>query len=362
MAVGCVALLLGVEGLPAAAARDPLKPVWLSPLKADNSFDAIVAPDKKHVWAFGQVGAGVNDKPLIYRKSGAKWVRAALPAGLRGGVDAASASSAKNVWAVGSDTSAKKPTYLLRWNGERWKVVRRWDAHVVYEIVATPGGGAWAFDTMKPRALRFDGKRWRQVKTPVTIRSATVHGKTLWAWGDDKDGQSKVVRFDGTRWTTVDPGSLLPPQTEKDSFTFYKTLAVVAGEVWLTAGHYTDLEDPEAPVQAFLLRYADGAWHREAPGLDVGLELHEAVPDGKGGLWFLGLEDIPAADGISRDAFHLVHRARSGRWTRRYLGRNFRGTPGLSDFALIPGTKQLIGVGHIEPPSTTYTSAVYRLN
>ena len=157
-------LLSTLVGAPGAAAaeRDPLKPVWTSGLPGQDEFDVVVAPDRKNVWAFGM---DRRERAIAYRKSGATWKPAGLPRGLKGSIVEASASSARNVWAVGyEDFNTAKPTYLLRWNGERWKVAKRWDAFLA-SAVATGSRGVWVFDEARPRALRFDGRRWRRVNS-----------------------------------------------------------------------------------------------------------------------------------------------------------------------------------------------------
>ncbi|MEO3781862.1 hypothetical protein ABGB12_00915 [Actinocorallia sp. B10E7] len=358
------AATLGVLTVPVstatAAERDPLKPVWLNTLKADNGFDIILAPGGKNVWAFGTAHPDYKNRPLIYRKSGSTWKRAELPRGLNGWMKAADASSANNVWTVGSDSfDDRGATYLLHWDGRRWSLVRHWDARIVSAVAATGKHGVWVFDSQRPRALRFDGRRWRKAKTPISIWGAKAHGKTIWAWGFDKNDRARVVRFDGRRWKTVDPGALLPEQTRK-SITLFDAPVIDGKDVWMVGYHISDWKDENSKENSFLLRYKNGKWRKEKtdPAVPIGFE---PVPDGRGGLWFLASEDTSDPDGVSEEDLFLTHRTASGRWTERFLGHVVRGTPGVADMVRLPGTQRLLGAGHIEPPTGNYDAAIFEL-
>lgn len=337
-------VLAGAEGA-AAEPRDPLAPVWAAGLKADSGFNALVAPDAGHVWAFGVTSPEAGDRPLVHRRAGAGWKRAALPRGLRGQVELADASGPDNVWAVGDDPyHPRGGTYLLRWDGKRWTVARRWNARTVSAVVATGARGVWVFDRTRRRALRFDGRRWREVKTPVAVWSAAGRGGKLWAWGMDGK-KPKVVRFDGRRWRTAHPGGILPKPTAK-SFTSCGTPAFARDGVWLVCTHLRDWSAANPRAEVFLLRRAGGAWHREPLDPAVPVDA-EPVPDGKGGLWFLATRDASAQDGPVADDLLLTHRAADGHWSARLLGRAVAGDPEVADFVRLPGAGRLLGAGSV---------------
>ncbi|MDR2986858.1 MAG: hypothetical protein LBV34_18680, partial [Nocardiopsaceae bacterium] len=87
-----------------------------------SGYFAVTSPSKTAAWAVG--GAGGNGNPATGRPVAARWLHGkwrtvSLPAGLPGALNAVSADSAKDVWAISLDNR-----YLLHWNGTKWAVAR----------------------------------------------------------------------------------------------------------------------------------------------------------------------------------------------------------------------------------------------
>ncbi|WP_460364962.1 hypothetical protein [Actinocorallia lasiicapitis] len=344
----------GVLALALAAPAPVLAPVWTSRTAVPDKFSAIVAPDAKNVWAFGGSHGDHRGKPLAYRKSGAGWKRVALPSGLRGSIELASAASAKDIWAVGSDLAHAKPTYLLHWNGTRWSVPRRWDGRAVVSVVATGKGRVVAFDGGRARALRFDGKRWSTLKTPDSVWAAAYGGKTLWAQTLSDKGKVRIFRYAGGRWKLSDPGALLPRGGK--GMTIVSGLAAAGGEVWLSAFRLADLAEPSVDgAQQILLRFRDGAWKAVTPVPKAGLG--KPLPDGKGGLWFVGSPFSESADPTTV----LYHRTADGRWASKTAGRVVGTDSGIDDVVRIPGTGTFLGAGSAGTKGGGYDAAVYQI-
>ncbi|MEO3784766.1 hypothetical protein ABGB12_15620 [Actinocorallia sp. B10E7] len=359
-AVFASAVLMVPAGASTAAERDPLTPVWTSPLKGDNGFNAIVAPDEKNIWAFGSTRSAGKEKPLVYRKSGSTWKRARLPSGLNGGIQAADASSASNIWAVGGGSfDGKGSAYLLHWNGERWKLAKRWKSAFPLTIAATSGRGVWVFDFSQPRALRFNGRRWHKVKTPVPVLNAAARGKTTWASGPDGYGKAKVMRFDGRRWKISNPDALLPKHTE-GSMTLFGEPAFAGKDVWMVAYRIANRNDDDSKIESFLLRHSNGRWRKEKTGPASTIS-HTPVPDGRGGLWLLASENMSDQDGDPAYGLVLTHRTATGRWSERLLG-HVDETKGVFEVVRLPGTQRLLGVGSVEPPGRDEDAAIFELS
>ena len=136
----------GAPGRPAAAARPVTRPVAVTTsagartvaagppggwrmVTADHygsagnasGYATVIAPGQHDAWVFGGTNPGAASSPVAVHWNGHIWRAARLPAGLGSFISAASASSPANVWAVSSFGG-----YLLRWNGSRWSVARRW--------------------------------------------------------------------------------------------------------------------------------------------------------------------------------------------------------------------------------------------
>ncbi|GAA2720212.1 hypothetical protein GCM10010439_07670 [Actinocorallia aurantiaca] len=348
-------------GASTAAARDPLAPVWVSPLKGDSDFSTIVAPDAKNVWAFGTTRSAGKARPLAYRKSGSIWKRARLPDGLNGGIHAADAPSANNIWAVGGGSFDRGGSaYLLHWNGERWKLVRRWKSALPLTIATTGRRGVWVFDSLQSRALRFDGRRWHNVKTPALVLNAAARGKTIWASGLGKGSKAKVMRFDGQRWKLSNPDALLPKHT-KESMTFFGEPAFAGENVWMIAHRFANRNDGNPKIESFLLRHGNGRWRKEKTGPASTIS-HAPAPDGRGGLWLLASKNMSYPDGNLEYDLVLAHRTATGRWSERPLGHVANETTGISEFVRIPGTQRLFGVGSVEPPGRDENAVIFELS
>ncbi|WP_157963573.1 hypothetical protein [Actinocorallia populi] len=361
LAVVFSAVLMAPAGASTAAARDPLTPVWVSPLKGDSDFSAIVAPDAKNVWAFGTTRSAGKAKPLTYRKSGSTWKRVRLPSGLNGRIQAADASSASNIWAVGGGSFNRGGSaYLLHWNGERWKLARRWKSALPLTIAATGRRGVWVFDFSRPRALHFDGRRWHKVETPVPVLNAAARGKTAWASGPDGYGKTKVMRFDGRRWKLSNPDALLPKHT-KESMTFFGEPAFAGENVWMVAHRVANRNDDNPKIESFLLRHGNGRWRKEKISSASTIS-YTPVPDGRGGLWLLTSKNMSDQNGDLEYDLVLAHRTATGRWNERFLGHVDEETAGISEFVRIPGTQRLLGVGSVEPPGRDENAAIFELS
>jgi len=355
------AVLMVPAGASTAVERDPLIPVWVGSLKGDNGFRAVVAPDAKNVWAFGATRSAGKAKPLVYRKSGSTWKKARLPSGLKGGIQAADASSASNVWAVGGGSfDGQGSAYLLHWNGERWKLAKRWKSAFPL-TVASSGRGVWVFDSLRSRALRFDGRRWHKAKTPIPVWGAAARGKTVWAWGLSGHGKAEVVRFDGRRWRPANPGTLLPKQTE-DSATAFTEPVFVGKDVWMVANHIVSWTAGNPKGGSFLLRHENGRWRKEKTRPASGLG-HAPIPDGRGGFWVTVSKKISGwVEGDLEYDLVLTHRTATGRWSERLLGHIDEETAGVAEFVRVPGTQRLLGVGSVEPPGKDKDAAIFELS
>ena len=104
------------KGATACAVR------WLvDPVIAGASVDAITALSSRDVWAVGAPHSGPG--PLIAHWNGTRWSRATAPLfGPGGELRLLSASAANNVWTLGIRSRAGGPL-AERWDGRRWRTV-----------------------------------------------------------------------------------------------------------------------------------------------------------------------------------------------------------------------------------------------
>jgi hypothetical protein len=178
---------------------------------------AVAATSAGNVWAVGSAGS----RALILHWDGAAWTRMPGPAGELGGV---AASSPSNAWAVGSTRNFR--TLILHWNGRVWSRVPSPSrtpeglADFLTGVAIGPGNAAWAVGEIscgcgpgKSLIERWNGRSWRLVPSP-TVGGGTnlddvisISARDAWAVGasGSGDGPTKTVilRWDGRAWKRV---------------------------------------------------------------------------------------------------------------------------------------------------------------
>jgi hypothetical protein len=140
---------------------------------------------------------------------------------------AVSASSANNIWAVGYGAQT---TAALRWNGTKWSQVKTPSpgkyTNLLEGVSADSASDAWAVGwycasgctggtyTTRGMILRWNGTAWSTAKLPVTNSTdiTAVHAFSAtdaWAVGTAATG-TLVLHWNGTVWTKVAAPSLYP--------------------------------------------------------------------------------------------------------------------------------------------------------
>jgi hypothetical protein len=180
----------------------------VSPAVGTESFlYGVQAIARDDAWAVGATGSGAccpeHQQSLVLHWNGATWSRVPSPNGSAPNtyLKAVSGSSASRIWAVGSadaglSDGTSRSGLLLRWNGQKWKVVSDLaNAHYL-DVAATSRRNAWvvgdivtsAGDT-KALILHWNGQDWVREKPPgphSTVRLTTVGASSrsnAWALG-----------------------------------------------------------------------------------------------------------------------------------------------------------------------------------
>ncbi len=157
-------------------------------------------------WAVGYVKRrGEAAHALASRLTGSGWT---VRSGPRGRLEAVDGLSGDTLWAVG--TSPGRHGYgrglIVRWNGSRWSLARRFDrASNLRDVVVTSGNDAWAVGqhgrTARPFVVRRHAGPWAVDAAPdvrgwLTAIDGTPHN--LWTFRTHFPGgePSEVVAFD----------------------------------------------------------------------------------------------------------------------------------------------------------------------
>jgi hypothetical protein len=243
---------------------------------------------------------------------------------LRRTIEAASAASGSDIWAVtqfGGD--------ILHYNGSTWKVAHR---------LSGPGQltGITAFSTTNVLVFgsggftgglgtwHYNGRRWQQVTGTASgiSRASALSPASIWAIGATSSPATAIVHYNGTSWQRVKATALTGLQ-------FNDILAQSRTSIWATPSRQA------SGFTAYLVHYNGSGWSRTK--LPWAVDLGRLARDGHGGFW------LSAADSSARS--WIVHRSPAGLWSRTLIGSP---PTDLADPVLIPGTTSLWGAGLVK--------------
>lgn len=163
-------------------------------------------------WAVGSTGA---HQTLIERWDGSQWRRVASPTPAGGaGLQAVSAASPRDAWAVGFTGAAVPQPLILHWNGSRWRKAASpavAGGAYLYGVAASRAGWAWAVGYTNAGATlieRWNGSAWRQVASPSPSGSDVLYGVTgisaQNAWTVGHTGFNTLIEhWNGRKWKQV---------------------------------------------------------------------------------------------------------------------------------------------------------------
>jgi hypothetical protein len=172
-----------------------------------SELGAVTAISSRNVWAVGSYSTSNATRILIEHWNGTKWARVPSPNPpnavgddiLLSGV---AGTSASNVWAVGSYTTATTDKTLIEhWNGRAWKLVASPNPgapgarNILLSVTAASANNALAVGTSITRArqktllMRWNGRAWNQIPSPSPGQASELAGITgtsasdVWAVG-----------------------------------------------------------------------------------------------------------------------------------------------------------------------------------
>jgi len=296
-----------------------------------NGLLSVVSTGRDSAWAFGgtDLAGAASGGPLAEHWNGRSWRAVTLPSGLAGPIDAASAPTANDIWAVGAVGG-----YALHYNGSKWSVAKRWkesrtlpreltgvtafsptNVWVFGGAGADPGLGTW----------HLHGSTWTKV-TGIGGNIATasaLSSRNIWAIGGNATApQNIVLHYNGSTWQQVKSKAL-------DGVQLSDILALSPGNVWVAG--VTNGSKPGA----LLLHLRGTTWTRVKipfPVLPVQL-----APDGTGGLWMTGVSIA------SPGGWRALHLSRAGAWQRYVIPR----ATIVVGLAHVPGTASLWATGTV---------------
>src|SRR5258707_808966 len=253
-------LLSALATAPPAAAGQRACTGWIvkpSPSTGSATLSAVAATSAKDVWAVGSFNTGGAFKTLIEHWNGTRWSVVASPSVGSGDnfLFGAAAASGGPVWAVGSDSVSFGRTLALRWNGQAWTVGK----------TVSPG----------------DGDRFLQAVTAPRARYALAVGSYL------KGNQTRALaeRWTGSGWSLVPAAS---PGADYNSL--QAAAATGTRNAWAVGSRRTSLG---TAFRTLTEHWNGTSWTAMAsPSIGPGdnwLYGVAAVPNG-GGFWAVGTD------------------------------------------------------------------------
>jgi len=321
-------------GYPARAADVPdwdiATKVHYGPSANASGYSAVIAAAKDNAWVFGGTNPGGSSSPAAEHWNGKRWQAWRLPAGLDGFVVAAAASSASNVWAVGEG-------YALRWNGIRWTVAKSWSqASGITSVAAISSSDVWVFGSSSfsggpsVGAWHYNGRAWARAGgiADAIYRASALSPGSIWAITVSPRGGS-VVHYNGSAWNEVPAADAALANTQLND-----VLAASPGNVWVSG-----IAPANAADGRLILAHWNGKkWKRFVAPWPV-QQTERFATDGAHGIW------IPVVTGGDSPTTWILHLSHTGRWVRTEIAAGRGDGVGVGDLALIPGTRNVWGVG-----------------
>jgi hypothetical protein len=225
-------------------------------------------------WAVGVQfgGAGqVPPPPVAYHWNGSAWSLTATPSlGVNAALNAVSASSATDAWAVGSAGPGgynRQAALYERWNGSAWKVVSGPGGRLS-GVADLSASNAWAVGA-RGVVEHWDGTAWSAVTVPSPNPSNTfgnnltaitaISATDIWAVGEFTNtsytNSAYALHYDGTSWAvTVLPQ---PSVNGPSSPVLHGVTAVASNNVWAVGENE---EVPGLGITTLIEHWNGSAW------------------------------------------------------------------------------------------------------
>jgi hypothetical protein len=175
---------------------------------------AVAATSADNAWAVGCLYQGGWDKTLILHWNGTRWLQAPTLYATNAGVvylQGVTATSPSDVWIVGytGDSYSGDQTLLLHWNGKAWSQAPVYIQNGVLSAVAgSSARNIWAVGSNNgtvPLILHWHGSAWKQVHTPSAPAFTALSGvvaiskRDAWAVGSSATG-IVIFHWNGNAW------------------------------------------------------------------------------------------------------------------------------------------------------------------
>ncbi|MFJ3224589.1 hypothetical protein ACIPJS_14720 [Streptomyces sp. NPDC086783] len=331
------------------------------------SFTDIAAASADDAWAVGKspvTGWGDGKQTLLFHYSGKVWRPYDLPSELRRRLDELptvrlDSSGPGDVWlfaGVLTNPDRSRPPLAAHWDGTAWRTVRlpRDFPQIVRGAAVFGPDDAWIVDGSRT-AWHWDGHQWRASRLPGRAQAlAGVSGRDLWAVGSELTPEANPslagAHWDGSQWTETTMPDLAPgPKGDQHYGELTRAIAVSAEDVRAFGTVSSEGGDTDAYFAPLAVRWDGSRWKEEdrPPCCVTG-----GIADG---LLLTPKRYLTASGEARRIAQPHCLTSRSG---GRGCGQHLE----LEDYATVPGTRQVWGVGSLRGGTPPPRPVIVRLS
>ena len=247
---------------------------------------SVAAISKTDAWAVGNTQHGTTpvNSPYVVHWNGSTWSKVSIP-GSNGYLSViVAASSASNVWVLGTDWNDPLNQKLFHYDGSHWHTVSVPEADNLHTLVALSPTDVWVTGQSgctspakcSTDVFQWNGSTWTAHPIYSTVWNiAGTSATNVWAVGLNNlnskgEGTLSAYRWNGTKWLTVvmpHPGMYEWPDIAIGS----------ASDIWIEGWR-------AGSTKVLALRWTGSTWQQVLSGANDSSSV-EPVPYGSSGVW-----------------------------------------------------------------------------
>jgi hypothetical protein len=253
-----------------------------------GGMDSVVALSRTNAWAEGTIyhGKTLVNSPYVLHWNGAKWSAVTIPASSGYYSTQVSASSASNVWVLGTDVNGSLNQKIFRYDGAHWHTMSVPEGNL-NNLMVLSATDVWVTGqttcTTTPKSSKcvtdvwqWNGSKWLAHPINSSVYSIDASSASnVWAVGlggvnSKGEGTVAAYRWAGTHWTPV-------AMSHPDMSGWPNIGMGSASNVWIEGWR-------GASSQVLALHWNGSKWQQViSPAEDAASP--DAVPYGSAGVW-----------------------------------------------------------------------------
>jgi hypothetical protein len=285
LATAGTAALTAATALPGNAATTAEWRLSAYESSVTGGMTSVVAISRTDAWAVGNTQHGQTpvNNPYVLHWNGAKWSGVAIPGGSGFSSALVAASSASNVWVLGTNFNGLLTQKIFRYDGTHWHTISVPAAASLDTLVVLSATDAWVTGQIScvgtkcvTEVWQWNGSTWLAHPINSTVFNiAGTSATNVWAVGlsdvnQKNEGVMAAYRWAGTHWT--------PVVMSHPEMSGWPDIAMSsASNVWIEGWRGTS-------DQVLALHWTGGKWQQVISTANDAAS-PDAVPYGSTGVW-----------------------------------------------------------------------------